>query len=108
MSGSSNGHADLTLARTPSRLRAESGSFAHLAGSTTDSSIAATIRSSLSQAGSTAAAILHVNPTRNSLHPGKADTTKSGGGGSKSSLLDGAVRYFLNGDANPDRSAEEI
>jgi hypothetical protein len=38
----------------------------------------------------------------------KADTTKSGGGGSKTSLLDGTVRYFLDGDANPDRSAEEI
>ncbi|KAF8190937.1 hypothetical protein K438DRAFT_1970690 [Mycena galopus ATCC 62051] len=35
-------------------------------------------------------------------------TTKGGAASSKTSLLDRAVRYLLNGDASPDRSAEEI
>ncbi|KAF7368158.1 hypothetical protein MVEN_00134800 [Mycena venus] len=124
-SGSSNGHGgDLTLARTPSRLGAETGAlatrlsgwFAHLAGSTSDLSIAATIGGSLSQAGSTAAALASSASRKpdakssnlNSKSTSSKADTKSAGGGSKTSLLDKAVRYLLDGDANPDRSSEEI
>jgi hypothetical protein len=35
-------------------------------------------------------------------------TTKGGAASSKTSLLDKAVRYLLDGDASPDRSVEEI
>ncbi|KAJ6473341.1 hypothetical protein C8R47DRAFT_1221479 [Mycena vitilis] len=125
-SNSSSGHGagDLTLARTPSRLGADgplaarlSGWFAHLAGSTSDLSIAATIGGSLSHAAALAAsASASTSSSRagNPKSPAKASDAGVGAGagtskgGSRTSLLDKAVRYLLDGDANPDRSAEEI
>ncbi|KAJ7330308.1 peptidase family C54-domain-containing protein [Mycena albidolilacea] len=118
-SGSSNGHGDLTLARTPSRLGVDasgvgarlSGWFAHLAGSTSDLSLAATISGSLSHAGNTAAALASSTssksaPTTTShKHKGEATPSKAGAG---KTLLDKAVRYLLDGDAAPDRSTEDI
>ncbi|KAJ7891666.1 peptidase family C54-domain-containing protein [Mycena olivaceomarginata] len=118
-SGSSNGHGDLTLARTPSRLGVDasgvgarlSGWFAHLAGSTSDLSLAATISGSLSHAGNTAAALASSTssksaPTTTShKHKGEATPGKAGAG---KTLLDKAVRYLLDGDAAPDRSTEDI
>ncbi|KAJ7841293.1 hypothetical protein B0H13DRAFT_2415027 [Mycena leptocephala] len=135
---SSSGHGqqqDLTLARTPSRLGADgplatrlSGWFAHLAGSTSDLSIAATISGSLTHGVSTAAALASSTSSNaagkkskaksddshnsNAKSSSKANdssaTTKGGAASSKTSLLDKAVRYLLDGDASPDRSAEEI
>ncbi|KAF8189246.1 hypothetical protein K438DRAFT_1763983 [Mycena galopus ATCC 62051] len=110
-SGSSNGHGDLTPARTPSRLGAERGAR---------DTYHATIIGSLSQAGSTAAALASSSSRKPDAKPSsfasntnskstssKADSTKSGGGGSQTSLLDKAVRY-LDGNANPDRSSDKI
>ncbi|KAJ6491197.1 hypothetical protein C8R45DRAFT_1213199 [Mycena sanguinolenta] len=135
-SSSSNGHPhnnphasnELTLARTPSRLGARdgalaprlSGCFAHLAGSTNELSIAATISGAVSGASHTAAALSPrprrarldtlPPPTTPTCHHASS-TTKSGtksSGGAKTSLLDKAVRYLLDGDASPHRSTEEI
>jgi hypothetical protein len=57
-------------------------------------SIAATIGGSLTHGVSTAAAF--------------ASSTSSNAASSKTSLLDKAVRYLLDGDVSPNRSAEEI
>ncbi|KAK6978243.1 peptidase family C54-domain-containing protein [Favolaschia claudopus] len=137
-SSSSNTHNMQLLApRSPSRLAGDgalttrlSGWFAHLAGgSTSDLSIAATISGSLANVGGAAGVLgrsrssqpsssssSHPHSSSSSSHPhsgggGKKDEkvgspkTKVGGGGG---LLDKAVRYLLDGDAVPDRSAEEI
>ncbi|KAJ7245089.1 hypothetical protein C8J57DRAFT_1191054 [Mycena rebaudengoi] len=84
------------LARTPSRLQEGvatrlSGWFAHLSGSTAD--LSSSLSGSLS--GSTS--------TGSTAHPPAVHT-----GGGKTSLLDKAVRYLLDGDAAPDRSPEPI
>ncbi|KAF8174976.1 peptidase family C54-domain-containing protein [Mycena galopus ATCC 62051] len=119
-SGSSNGHAhDVTLARSPSRLGADgalatrlSGWFAHLAGSTSDLSLAATISGSLTGVGNTAAALSPRKDAKASSTSKKDKTSDAGAtaksGGGKTSLLDKAVRYLLDGDAAPDRSTDDI
>ncbi|KAJ7711319.1 hypothetical protein B0H16DRAFT_1817074 [Mycena metata] len=109
-SSSSHGHAaDLTLARTPSRLGADgalgtrlSGWFAHLAGSTSDLSLTGMLSSSISHAASLASSTSVARKTPTSPKAGK---DKAGG---KPSLLDKAVRYLLDGDAAPDRNGEDI
>ncbi|KAJ7133900.1 hypothetical protein C8R43DRAFT_1205776 [Mycena crocata] len=126
-SHSGHRHADtLQLQRTPSRLGADgplatrlSGWFAHLVGSTNDLSLTLMISGSLSHGVSTAAALAggmrrrasvsaadkssHSNKSNSSS--GSADKEKGGGSGSsgaKTSLLDRAVCYMLDGDAAPD------
>ncbi|KAJ6491180.1 hypothetical protein C8R45DRAFT_1213193 [Mycena sanguinolenta] len=127
-----HGGNDLTLARTPSRLGVSDGAlatrlsgwFAHLAGSTNDLSIASTISGSLATARAVspttsrkaASAHGHTSHSSSSHHASSThhtasstkSSTKNSGGGAKTSLLDKAVRYLLDGDASPDRSAEEI
>ncbi|KAK6981095.1 peptidase family C54-domain-containing protein [Favolaschia claudopus] len=134
-SSSSNTHNMQLLApRSPSRLAGDgalttrlSGWFAHLAGgSTSDLSIAATISGSLANVGGAAGVLgrsRSSQPSTSSSHPSSsshATSTHGGGGGKKEEkvgspktkagggLLDKAVRYLLDGDAVPDRSAEEI
>ncbi|KAJ7494901.1 peptidase family C54-domain-containing protein [Mycena latifolia] len=128
------GGETLQLARTPSRLGADgplasrlSGWFAHLAGSTSDLSLAGTISGSLALASSTSARALGSSTSRarkseaasssggggggkdgSGGSGGGSGGGGSGGGGSKTSLLDKAVRYLLDGDAAPDRSAADI
>lgn len=66
-----------------------SGWFARLAGSTNDLSLAWTVGGALSHSVSTASALA-------------SSTSRKGGsgdGGSKTGLLDKAVRYLLDGDA---------
>ncbi|KAJ6566006.1 hypothetical protein B0H19DRAFT_1257302 [Mycena capillaripes] len=83
---------------------------------TSDLSITAKIRGPLLQAGSTAAALASSSSRRSDPSSNanskwtssRANTTISEGGGSKTSLLDKALRYLLDGDANLDRWAEEI
>ncbi|KAJ7714766.1 peptidase family C54-domain-containing protein [Mycena maculata] len=94
----------LQLQRSPSRLGADgalasrlSGWFAHLAGSTSDLSLTSTVGGALSHSVSTASALAS-----------SASKKHSGEGGSKTGLLDKAVRYLLDGDAAPDRSQAEI
>ncbi|KAF7325375.1 hypothetical protein MSAN_02514800 [Mycena sanguinolenta] len=134
-SSSSNGHShpnphgnpELALARTPSRLGVSDGAlatrlsgwFAHLAGSTSDLSLTGTIGGSLSNISHTAAALSPTSRKSSSAHGHTSHShhsTKKGGGdggvtskgAAKTSLLDKAVRYLLDGDAAPDRSTEEI
>ncbi|KAJ7719873.1 hypothetical protein DFH07DRAFT_972773 [Mycena maculata] len=90
--------------RRPSRLGTDgaltsrlSGWFAHLAGSTSDLPLTSTMGSALSHSVSTA-----------SVLASSASKKHSGKGGSKTSLLDMAVRYLFDGDAAPDRSHAEI
>jgi cysteine protease ATG4 len=99
-----------------------------LAGSASDLSIAATtISGSLTHGVSTAAALASSpssndagkkskaysddsHTSSNAKSTSKANdsaATKAGAANSKTSLLDKAVRYLLNGDASPDRSAED-
>ncbi|KAJ6522191.1 hypothetical protein DFH09DRAFT_1251014 [Mycena vulgaris] len=108
---SSTGHAEtLALQRTPSRLGEGplatrlSGWFAHLAGSTSDLSLAATISGSLSHASALASSTSSARTAGRKSEGGSG----GGGGGSKTSLLDKAVRYLLDGDAAPDRSTAPI
>ncbi|KAJ7616137.1 hypothetical protein FB45DRAFT_935358 [Roridomyces roridus] len=100
-----NGGQTLQLQRSPSRLGADSalatrlsGWFAHLSGSTSDLSLTGAVSGALSQSASTAAALSTSTSSR------KDDKEKGG----KTSLLDKAVRYLLDGDAAPDRSTHEI
>ncbi|KAF8147436.1 hypothetical protein K438DRAFT_1989665 [Mycena galopus ATCC 62051] len=118
-SGSSNGHAhDMTLARSPSRLGAGgalatrlSGWFAHLAGSTSDLLLAVTISGSLTGVGNTIAALAPRKDAKSSS-TSKDKTSDEGAtakhGGVKTSLLDKAVRYLLDGEAAPNRSTDDI
>ncbi|KAJ6542257.1 hypothetical protein B0H10DRAFT_2448185 [Mycena sp. CBHHK59/15] len=100
--GNSTNTNTLQLQRSPSRLDGPlatrlSGWFAHLAGSTSDLSLANTI----------SGAVGHSVSTAHSLSKSRESKEKDAGG-SKTSLLDKAVRYLLDGDAAPDRAAADI
>ncbi|KAJ7075202.1 peptidase family C54-domain-containing protein [Mycena belliarum] len=115
---SSSGHGEtLQLARSPSRLGLGadgalasrlSGWFAHLAGSTSDLSLTSTISGSIALASSTSSRALGSSTRKEAGKTPRKSEGGSGGGGSKTSLLDKAVRYLLDGDAAPDRSTAEI
>ncbi|KAJ6583364.1 hypothetical protein DFH09DRAFT_1435743 [Mycena vulgaris] len=68
----------------------------HLAGSTSDLSLAGTVNAALSQSVTAASALA------SSKSKGKGD------GRSKTSFLDKAARYLLDGDAAPDPSTADI
>nr|GAT54503.1 predicted protein [Mycena chlorophos] len=109
----------LHVVRSPSRLSAGgdglttrlSGWFSHIAGSTSDLSLTSTIGAAASLATSTSRTISSASSSRkqqsssSSRKEGSSGSGKGGGGGG---LLDKAVRYLLDGDANPDRSTAEI
>ncbi|KAF7378518.1 hypothetical protein MSAN_00279400 [Mycena sanguinolenta] len=117
-SSSSNGHShpnphgnpELALARTPSRLGVSDGALANEAQRLADlCRISPTPpllcppppRKSSSAHG-------HTSHSHHSTKKGGGDGGVTSKGGAKTSLLDKAVRYLLDGDAAPDRSTEEI
>ncbi|KAF7310342.1 hypothetical protein MIND_00408300 [Mycena indigotica] len=117
-SHSSHPHSPATMhiVRSPSRLSASgdgglttrlSGWFSHLAGSTSDLSLTGTIGAAASLATSTSRTLSSSakKPRKNEGQASAKTGTGVGGGGG---LLDKAVRYLLDGDANPDRSTAEI
>ncbi|KAJ7189878.1 hypothetical protein GGX14DRAFT_701934 [Mycena pura] len=105
----------LHVTRSPSRMGLDAaplasrlgGWFAHLAGSSTsDLSLTSTIGAAAALATSTSRAARSASSS--SSKAARKSDTGGGAGGSKTGLLDKAVRYLLDGDAAPDRSSAEI
>ncbi|KAJ7435113.1 hypothetical protein B0H11DRAFT_2368337 [Mycena galericulata] len=119
MPPSSLGHGDagrqtLQLQRSPSQLSADgplaaclSGWFARLAGRTSDLSLAGTVAGMLRDSVSTASALASSSSSTSRSKNSKSNGTGNAGV-SKTSLLDKALHYLLDGDAAPDRSVKEI
>ncbi|KAF7325237.1 hypothetical protein MKEN_00568200 [Mycena kentingensis (nom. inval.)] len=101
--------------RSPSRLSAGdgglttrlSGWFSHLAGSTSDLSLTNTIGAAASLATSTSRTLAS-STSKTPSRKRDSDKDKGKAVGSGGGILDKAVRYLLDGDANPDRSTAEI
>lgn len=115
-SSSGHGHTNgETLQRTPNRLGADgpltarlSGWFAHLAGSTSDLSLASTISGALSHSVTTATAL----PSSTTRRGNKDASSNSGGsergGASKTSLLDKAALSRGGRRARPQRGGNMV